>query len=149
LVVVTALALFAVVLVGRAAAQAECTLSVEPKVADTGSEFHLLGSGFTPTQLTLQKGAGTPTTIDLNLGDQDPFDIPITSQPGDEGKWTATVSVPGGCSESVQFTATLENTDTMGGLLSPVSTARLPLAVVILTIVAGLTGGALVARRLK
>jgi hypothetical protein len=149
LIVLTAFAFFCAGHVSSAAADTQCTLTVAPKIADTGSEFHLRGRGFTPTTLTLQKNGGTPATIVLNLGSQDPFDIPIKSQPGDEGKWVATVSVDGGCSASVAFTATLENTDMASDPFGPRSASRLPLAIVLIVVVAGLTGGAFAAQRLS
>ena len=145
------LALFAVVLVqAAAAADAVCTLAVEPKTAVAGSEFHLLGSGFTPTELVLQKDGGQPVTIDLDLGDQDPFDIPIGSRKGDEGTWMATAALPGTCSATVEFTATLENTDTIDDLLaSTTAQGRVPLGLVMLVIAFGVGGGMLAAWRLR
>lgn len=149
LIIALTFALYAVTLVPIVAAQTNCQLTVEPAVATAGSEFHLHGSGFTPTQLILQKEGGQPVTIDLDLGTQDPFEIPIGSHKGDEGKWTATAALPGVCAPSVVFTATLESTDAIGDLLAPTSTGHLPLILVALMIVAGFGGGAVVAWQLR
>jgi hypothetical protein len=147
---VITLALYFAALVQIAAAQSQCTLTVEPKVATAGSEFHLHGSGFTPTQLILQKEGAQPVTVDLDLGDQDPFEIPIGSRKGDEGVWHATAVLPGVCSASAKFTATLENTDALSDLmLAPAANSHLPLMYVLLVILTGLGGGAFVAWRLN
>jgi hypothetical protein len=149
-VIVLALALYFVALVQTAAAQGNCTLTVEPDTATAGTVFHLHGSGFTPTQLILQKEGGQPVTSDLDLGTQDPFEIPIGSRTGDEGKWTATAVLAGTCSPSVMFTVTLESTDAISDLLAaPTATGHLPLGLVVLVIAAGFGGGAVVAWRLK
>lgn len=149
-VIVMSLALYFAAVVQTVAAESGCTLTVEPEVATAGSEFHLKGSGFTPTQLILQKEGASAVTVNLDLGDQDPFDIPIGSRKGDEGRWHATASLPGVCSASVVFTATLESTDALSDLIAaPTSTSHVPLMFALFVIVTGLGGGAFVAWRLN
>jgi hypothetical protein len=130
------------------AAEGDCQLSVEPAFAPAGSQFQLSGSGYTPTQLTLQKEGDDAVTIDLELGDADPFELPIASRTGQEGRWTATATLPGVCSPSVTFTVTLASTDAIDDLLSTSTSRRLPLAIVGLIIAVGLSGGVLIGRRL-
>jgi hypothetical protein len=150
LAIVLTFALYLAAFVQITAAQSQCQLTIDPEVATAGSEFHLHGSGFTPTQLILQKEGEDPVTIDLDLGTADPFDIPIGSRKGDEGNWTATAALPGTCSPSVTFIATLESTDAISDLLAaPKTNDHLPLMVVLLTIVAGFGAGAVVALRLR
>ena len=148
LVIALTLALYAAPLVPSAAAQSDCQLSVDPQTATAGSEFHLHGSGFTPTQLILQKAGSEPVTIDLDLAGADPFDIPVGSRQGDEGEWTATASLPGTCSPSVVFTATLQSTDVLDDLLAPTAGGHVSLMLVLLITIAGFAGGAVAARRL-
>ncbi len=149
-VIVMALALCLVALVQTAAAQNECKLTIEPETAKAGTVFQLRGSGFTPTQLILQNDGKEAVTTDLDLGSQDPFEIPIGSHIGDEGTWSATADLPGTCSPSVTFIVTLENTDAIGGVpAAPGQTGHMPLMLVALIIVAGFGGGAAVAWRLK
>lgn len=142
------LALYAAAQVPTVAAQSDCKLTVDPQVATAGSQFHLHGSGFTPTQLILQKAGGQPVTVDLDLGGADPFDIPVGSRQGDEGEWTATAALPGTCSPSVVFTATLQSTDVVDDLLAPTAGGHFSLMLVLLVGVAGFAGGAVAARRL-
>jgi hypothetical protein len=149
-VIVMSLALYFAALIQTAAAQSSCTLTVEPEVATAGSEFILRGSGFTPTELILQKEGAAAVTVELDLDSQDPFDIPIGSRKGDEGRWHATASLPGVCAASVVFTATLESTDALSDLLAaPPANGRLPLWIALLVLVTGLGGGAFVAWRLN
>lgn len=149
-VIVMALVLLLVALVQTAAAQSECELTIEPETAKAGTVFHLRGNGFTPTQLILQKNGNEAVTSDLELGSQDPFEIPIGSKIGDEGEWSATADLPGTCSPSVTFTVTLENTDApYDALARPEPTGRVPLMLVALIIVGGFGGGVVVARRMK
>ena len=145
-----ALALSLSALAGGAAAQVECTLTVEPEVAVAGSEFQLHGEGYTPTQLVLQKDGAEAVTIDLDLAGQDPFEIPVGSSIGDEGVWQATAELPGTCSPSVTFTVTLQDTDAMSDVLEPSTTeGRLPVAIYLLIIAVGLGGGVLAGARLR
>lgn len=146
LVVKLALGVFLLVGTSSVAAQAECSLSVEPAKAQAGSEFRLLGSGYTPDRLTLQRGDGEPVEIELDLGDADPFEIPIGSRSGDEGVWKATVSVAATeCAASTTFRVTLKNTDALADLAGGGISPLLYLAVV----VGGFGLGALVGRRLN
>jgi hypothetical protein len=133
-----------------AAAQEECTLDVRPRVAQAGTEFVLSGSGYTPDQLVLQRGSLEPVTIDLDLGNADPFEIPIGSRVGDEGMWTATVSVTGSeCEATATFHVTLRNTDLLDGVLAGALGGDLPLVAYLLVIGGGFGIGALAARHLR
>lgn len=130
--------------VSTVAAQDECELAVEPAEALAGSQFVLKGDGYTPTQLTLQRETAEPVTFDLDLGDADPFEIPIGSKSGDEGLWTATVRSEDGCVATATFRVALPSTDMIEDLLG--GTGRLPTAVYLLVMLAGFGGGVLIAR---
>jgi hypothetical protein len=130
------------------AAQEECTLTVEPRRAQAGSEFTLSGAGYTPDTLVLQRDDGEPVTIELDLNDADPFEIPIGSRSGDEGLWTATVSVTDTeCSATTRFRVTLRDTaaadhvTTAAGGISPL--------VYLAVILGGFGIGTLAGRRLR
>jgi hypothetical protein len=144
-------AIAALALVVPGAAGASCEMTVDPATAIAGSVFTLHGSGFTPTELMLQREGGTASTIPLDLGTADPFDIPIGSKQTDVGTWHATANEPGVCSASTSFVATLASTDTT---VAPGATPggaddRLPLGVYAVVIGVGLAGGALAARHLQ
>lgn len=131
------------------AAEPECALSVEPKIAVAGTQFVLSGSGYTPNQLILQKDDGPQTTIELDLAGADPFEIPIDSKPGDEGLWTATVSgTDGECSATTAFRVTLRSTAMFDELIAGrPGGPLLPLYLLVLGL--GFTLGLLAARRLR
>jgi len=149
LVVKLVMGLFLLAGASSVAAQDECVLTVEPAEAQAGSEFVLHGEGFTPDQLILQRGSNEPVTINLSLGDTDPFEIPIGSRTGDEGLWTATALVKGTeCSATTNFRVTLQNTDMIDDLVSS-PTGGLPLIAYLLVIVGGFGAGALAARHLR
>jgi len=132
-----------------AAEPTDCVLNVEPMVGQAGTQFNLSGEGYSPTQLTLQKNDGRETTVELELGGADPFEIPIGSSPGDEGRWRATASIPGtDCSATATFRVTLLDT------AAPPAGRRaggpnLPLALFALVGLLGFGGGTLIARRLR
>jgi hypothetical protein len=137
-----ALAALAAVAYGQ---QHECTLSVEPPVGQIGTEFQLTGEGYRPLSVVLQKDGADPVTIELDLPDDGAFAIPIASGPGDEGRWTATASDPAaGCEAAVTFRVTL--LDTATGDVLPGATAALPLVGYLLVMLAGVIGGAVLAR---
>ena len=128
---------------------ASCELSVDPQEATAGTVFHVQGSGFTPTELTLQRDGGKSSTIPLELGGADPFDIPIGSTESDAGTWHVTAEQPGVCSASTKFVATLASTDVATKTRPPAGgSERLPLGVYAVVIGLGLGGGALAGRRL-
>lgn len=132
------------------AAQDACVLAVEPTQAQAGAEFVLSGSGYTPDQLILQRGTNEPVTIDLDLPDADPFEIPIGSSTGDEGPWTATAVVEGtDCRATATFHVTLQNTDMIDDLMASPSDGGVPLIAYLLVIVGGFSVGALAAGRLR
>jgi len=145
-----------VILVGIAAlsflvpatAGASCELTVEPEEATAGSVFHVEGSGFTPTELTLQREGGQATTFPLNLGTADPFDIPVGSKESDAGKWHVMASQPGVCSAQTSFIATMANTDAVTAAVASQSDRRQPQGVYVVVIGLGLFGGALAGRSL-
>jgi hypothetical protein len=149
------LGLYLAAFVGNVAAQSNCDLTVEPATAVAGTTFQLKGTGFTPTQLILQRDGGQAVTIDLDLKGQDPFSIPIGSRKGDEGAWHATAALPGTCSPSVVFNATLENTDAVSDAVAALTGSNsggqghLPIGIYVLVIVVGFTGGAFVAWKLR
>ena len=130
---------------GPAAAEGDCDLSVSPRMAAAGREFTISGSGFTPARLILQRDSGAPVSFDLDLGDTDPFEIPIASKPGDEGLWQATVVAEDGCQASVEFRVTLEPTDTLDDLIAA-APGSAPLAVYLLVVVGGFAAGTLIGR---
>lgn len=143
-------AIAALTLVVPGAAGASCELTVDPGTATAGSVFMLHGSGFTPTELTLQREGGTPSTIPLDLGTADPFDVPIGSKESDVGTWHARANEPGVCSASTTFVATLASTDAEAATASGnAAHDRLPLGVYAVVIGLGLAGGMLVAWRLQ
>ena len=147
--IVVAIAALALLVPG--AAGASCELTVDPETATAGSVFTLHGSGFTPTELTLQRDGGAASTIPLDLGTADPFDIPIGSKTTDVGTWHATANEPGVCSASTSFVATLAGTDTSVATVAVPNTAdeQLPLGVYAVVIGLGLAGGAFAAWRLR
>ena len=104
---------------------------------------------FTPTELTLQREGGEATTIPLDLGTADPFDVPIGSKDDDVGNWQATANEPGVCSASTTFVATLTSTDAEAAASRSAANDRLPLGVYALVIGLGLAGGVLAAWRLQ
>lgn len=142
------LSLYLVALVPMAVADDGCTLTATPAIAAAGTEFTLRGSGFTPADLTLQKEGGQPVTIELDLGDDDPFEIPIGSNTGDEGVWHAT-AVGDECSAETSFTVTLQNTDAIDDLLGSVGSAPLPTALALGVILVGFAAGMLLGRRTR
>lgn len=147
LVVKLVLGLLFVASASSVAAQDDCTLSVEPKKAQAGSEFMLSGSGYTPDTLVLQREDADPVTIDLDLEDADPFEIPIGSRSGDEGVWKATVSVTGSdCEASTRFRVTLH--DTAVGAATGAPDGIHPL-VYVAVILGGFGLGTLVGRRVR
>jgi hypothetical protein len=144
-------AIAALALVVPGAAGASCELTVDPDTATAGSVFTLHGSGFTPTELTLQRDDGPVSTIPLDLGTADPFDVPIGSKASDVGTWHATATEPGVCSASTSFVATLSSTDAAVAAQATSGAAddRLPLGVYAVVIGLGLAGGVLAAWRVQ
>jgi hypothetical protein len=127
----------------------DCEVSVEPRVAQAGTVFTLRGEGYTPTTLTLQKNDGRETAVELDLGDADPFEIPIGSNVGDEGRWHATVAVADtDCSATVTFRVTLLDTSTLSDVTAGRGGGLPPLAFVVAAVL-GFTGGTLIGRRLR
>jgi hypothetical protein len=147
---VAKLVLGVLLLVGTSSvAAADCVLTVEPDEAQAGSEFVLRGEGYTPDQLILQRGDNEPVSINLSLGDADPFEIPIGSRTGDEGLWTVTVTdASADCTATATFRVTLQNTDMIDDLVSSPG-GGLPLIAYLLVIVAGFGAGALAARHVR
>ncbi|MDP8903962.1 MAG: hypothetical protein M3N29_01370 [Chloroflexota bacterium] len=143
---VTGLALCLLAVVPITSAQAACTLTATPAVAAAGTEFTLRGSGFTPTELVLQKQGGQPVTLTLDLGSDDPFEIPIGSRPGDEGRWHATAK-SSRCSAGASFTVTLQSTDTIEEVLASGRAGALPPVVYLAVIVFGFAAGGVLGRR--
>ncbi len=133
-----------------AAEPPSCSVRVDPASGPAGSEFILSGAGYTPTHVTLQKNGGRQTTVELDLGGADPFEIPIGSRSGDEGLWNATVFVDGtGCRATVPFRVTLLSTDVSAGIADPSRDDRLPLALYLLVVGMGFAGGMLLSRRVQ
>ncbi|CAN5644802.1 hypothetical protein BH23CHL7_BH23CHL7_01320 [soil metagenome] len=129
-----------------AAQDEECALTVEPATAPAGAQFVLGGTGYTPEQLILERGSAQPVAFDLNLGDADPFEIPIGSKTGDEGLWQAVVvDTDTGCHAGVEFRVTLQPTDMLDDLLAT-GAGELPISLYLLVIVGGFGAGTLIAR---
>jgi hypothetical protein len=140
----------AALLLGSAmsALASDCEVLVEPRVAQAGTVFTLRGEGYTPTTLTLQKNDGRETAVELELDGADPFEIPIGSNVGDEGRWRATVAVAGtDCSATVSFRVTLLDTSTLSDAAA--RGGGLPPLAFVLAAVLGFTGGTLIGRRLR
>jgi hypothetical protein len=135
-------------LVVPAVAGASCELTVEPEEATAGSVFHVQGSGFTPTELTLRREGGKASTFPLDLGTTDPFDVPVGSKESDAGTWHVTANEPGVCSASASFVATMASTDGVTLESSAAPPAGLPLGVYFVVIGGGFVGGAVAARSL-
>jgi hypothetical protein len=129
-------------------AGASCELTVEPEEAIAGSVFHVQGSGFTPTELTLQHDGGKATSFPLDLGGADPFDVPVGSKESDAGTWHVTASQAGVCSASTTFVATMASTDAAGSASTSAPAQRLPAGVYVVVIGLGLVGGAIAAASL-
>ena len=130
------------------AADAACSVSVDPPSAVGGNVFTFTGSGFHPTKLLLQKGDGGPITNDIDPGADDPWTQVVQSRAGDEGSWTATFVEEGGCIIAVAFEVTLTPTDMISDLMSDQPETRLPALFYLMVIGFGLTGGAFLSRRL-
>lgn len=131
------------------AAQGACELSVAPASGPAGTEFTLSGSGYTPDLLTLQREGQQAAQFDLDLGDADPFEIPIRSRAGDEGEWQATVAVTDTeCAGTATFRVTLHDTDTIETLLASPAGGLPPIAYLIV-VLGGFAGGLVIARRVR
>ena len=127
----------------------DCTLEVSPAKGEPGTVFTLSGAGYTPTHLDLVKEGGSLTTVALDLGDTDPFEIPIGSREGDQGRWTATAYVDGtDCRASATFRVVLPDTAGPLDLLGLSSTDGPPLLLLLGIVVVGFASGTFVARRL-
>lgn len=133
------------------AAQPErCDVQVGPRAAAGGSLFVFSGSGFMPTELTLQKEDAGPISHDINVGDADPWEITVRSRTGDEGTWTAAFTDQAlDCTASVEFRVTLSNTDLIEDIAA--STTSLPAPVLLYAVVVafGLATGTLIGRRVR
>jgi hypothetical protein len=132
-----------------AAAANRCTLRVDRSSATAGSSFTFVGSGFSPTQLTLQKAGEPPTVHAVDVANADPWRITVASRVGDEGRWAATFSEPGGCTEQVSFRVTLRNTATAGELVAGASAPDSSAPALLLLVALGFAGGALAGRRVQ
>lgn len=126
----------------------DCAVAVTPRVAPAGAVFTITGSGFTPTMLTLEKNGAAAGSHSLDLGSDDPWEFPLRSRPGDEGRWTA-VMTSGTCRASAGFRVTLRNTDAASTASSDVDSRGVPLAALLLVVAAGATGGMVLGRRLQ
>ena len=132
---------------GVSAAQAECTVEVSPRAGSAGTVFTFSGTGFTPTRLTLHKDDVAAGGHDLDVGDDDPWEVSIRSRPGDEGTWSAELSSDE-CSAVAQFRVTLANTDATSD--SPGRSPARPTVVALFALLAaGLVGGKVLGRRLE
>ncbi|MEX2547423.1 MAG: hypothetical protein WD830_06485 [Chloroflexota bacterium] len=126
-----------------------CEVHVNPLAASGGSVFVFSGSGFKPTQLTLQKEDDGPINHDLNVGDADPWEVTVRSRAGDEGTWSASFNDPViQCTAVAEFRVTLSSTDLVEDIAAAAAGTRpAPLALYLLVILFGFTGGALLGRR--
>lgn len=128
----------------------DCVVHVDPPAATGGSVFVFSGSGFKPDELRLRKAGDQPIRHELNIGDDDPWEVTVRSRVGDEGSWTARFSTPDGCTAVAEFEVTLKNTDMVADLLGqPADTgsAAALAALYVLVVVGGFGGGVLIARR--
>jgi hypothetical protein len=129
-----------------AAAEAACELSVTPRHGPPGTEFVFSGSGYTPTRLTLRQEGSDPKVMELDLGEADPFEIPLVAMEADAGTWTATASVPGtDCHGRATIRVTLPSTSAAA---APDETAgQLALGAGVLALVVVFLAGARLMRR--
>lgn len=124
-----------------------CSVQVAPRAAPAGSVFVFSGTGFKPTQLTLQKGNSEPIVHDVSVGDADPWEVTVRSRTGDEGTWTATFGDPvTNCAAKTSFRVTLSNTDTASDLSGSNGGGSAPLLLYFLVVVVGFTGGLVIGR---
>jgi hypothetical protein len=105
-----------IVVFAPVAAADDCKLTVKPQHGPPGTQFVFTGRGFTPTVLRLKQDGRPAKSLDLSLGDQDPFTIKLLAGEKDTGRWRATAtdtSSPDGCSASTTFRVTLPSTATV------------------------------------
>lgn len=132
-----------------AAEPATCHARVHPRAAAAGSVFVFSGSGFVPTQLTLERSGSDPIEHDLNVGGDDPWETTVRSRAGDEGIWTASFADPAlKCTARVEFRVTLSNTDLIGDIAAATTSSTAPVLLYLAVIVLGFGGGLVLGRRL-
>lgn len=126
------------------AAPQDCEVQVSPRAAPAGSVFVFSGSGYKPTELTLQKGDGAVASHELSLGDDDAWEFTLRSRIGDEGTWTANFIDPDhGCTATISIRVTLSNTDLVDDIAAVTSAAPTPWLLYLAVVVLGFTGGLL------
>jgi hypothetical protein len=97
-----------------AAGSDECQLSVTPTEGPPGTQFVFSGSGYTPTLLTLRQEGKEPIVQELDLGDEDPFEIELVAMEEHAGRWTAIASIPDTeCAGRAVLRVTLPSTATL------------------------------------
>lgn len=127
-----------------------CQVQVNPRAAASGSVFVFNGSGFAPTELTLEREGGEPITHDLNVGEADPWEFTVRSRTGDEGTWTASFSDPAlNCTATVEFRVTLSDTDLIGDTAADTTSSSAPAFLYLAVIVFGFSGGVVIGRRIQ
>lgn len=132
-----------------AAEPGTCDVHVSPRAAAAGSVFIFNGSGFMPTELTLQKEGGEPISHDLNVNEGDPWEVTVRSRAGDEGTWSASFfDTDANCTAAVEFRVTLSNTDLIDDIAASV-TSPAPMLLYLAVIVFGFGGGVLIGRRVR
>jgi len=125
----------------------ECDVQVSPRAAPAGSVFVFTGSGYQPSELTLQKADGELISHVLNVGDSDPWEVTLRSRVGDEGPWTANFIDPDSdCTETVSFRVTLSSTDLIDDIAAATSAAPTPWLLYLAVVVFGFTSGVLIGR---
>jgi hypothetical protein len=128
----------------------ECNVDVSPASATAGESFVFDGTGFKPNELVLRKVGGEPINHQLDLGENDPWEVTVRSRTGDEGSWTATFLDPDGiCTATVGFRVTLTETDAIDDIAKAVGDAPAPFLLYLTVIVLGFGGGTVIGRRIN
>lgn len=128
------------------AAPQDCEVQVSPRVGPAGSVFVFSGSGYKPTELTLQQDAAV-ASHELSLGDGDAWEFTLRSRIGDEGTWTANFVDPDlGCTATVSIRVTLSDTDLVDDIAAATSSTTTPWLLYLSVVVLGFTSGLLMGR---
>ncbi len=99
---------FALLLPLGTVAAADCSLTVAPRTGVPGTEFVFKGKGFTPTTLSVTRGAQAPQMVDVS-GPDSTFTFSLIASDPDVGKWRA---VADGCAVVASVRVTLPPTAT-------------------------------------
>ena len=122
-------------------------MQVSPRAAPAGSVFVFTGSGYKPTELSLEKEGVEPIKHDLDLSDSDQWEFTLRSRVGDEGAWTANFIDPDlNCTATVSIRVTLSNTDLIDDIAAATSTSPAPWLLYLAVVAVGFASGMLMGR---